>query len=468
MVQLTHGVEAVAMRRSWMVKTALSVGALLLAAPFAVMQEVGVPLAPRGSNSYLDESSTNVIATTAQASFTTPWLAAPHLHRASRGQWVLPQTDDGGDLIFPKMYLVSECMVARASCGAAATSSGSQPLDPTAPVTLICNGSVDNSTTVSNALTADQNIKFTMAGGTNCVMNTPQTVPSTVKSLDFTGVNISGTPSTDSPLFTVSSPITVTGGTFANNHSAGNPYWQFSIFNVLPGADGSVFQDLTGTAGRGLIHISGPSVGLVNDIQIIHPVCTGMTDFCVSGGGNKIVIDGAVISGTVTSGYLGPPHDINLEDCTNCTISNPVITDGNGMTESGASCIQVYPNHANVNGTKILDPICTKTGGATYPAIFAWTKPGDIVTVDGGTLTGYSMGVNSRSIQVSSDVQPGIAKVRGVTVVPGAVPVWNAAYTYNKNDLVVYMGTYYHSLQTNNTNHPPNSSPSFWASGPSR
>lgn len=141
-----------------------------------------------------------------------------------------------------------------------------------------------------------------------------------------------------------------------------------------------------------------PAIQLVRveRVRIDHNKIEGARDFAVSASMSSAVeILRNTISNSSTTGVLGPPHDINLEDTDDSLIDGNQITDGGGITEAGASCLQLYPNHnASVSNVRFSNNVCTRSsGGMLYG--FTGAGPGmyRMVQIVNNRLSGYRNGI---------------------------------------------------------------------------
>ena len=110
----------------------------------------------------------------------------------------------------------------------------------------------------------------------------------------------------------------------------------------------------------------GIQLSHVERVRIDHNEIEAARDFAISSSmSNAVDIIRNTIKNSTTTGVLGPPHDINLEDTDDSLVDGNQINDGGGFTEAGASCLQLYPNHnASVSNVRFSNNVCTKTSGS--------------------------------------------------------------------------------------------------------
>ncbi len=144
------------------------------------------------------------------------------------------------------------------------------------------------------------------------------------------------------------------------------------------------------TSGRPAIELSQVARVIINNNTI-----DAAKDFAITASmSTDIQVLKNVITYSVTTGILGPPHDINLEDTDNSTVDGNRITDGTGFVEAGSSCLQLYPNHnRSVSNDKVTNNICYKeTPGTMYGFVGAGPGAYNNVSFSHNQLTGYQHG----------------------------------------------------------------------------
>jgi parallel beta helix pectate lyase-like protein/pectate lyase-like protein len=134
----------------------------------------------------------------------------------------------------------------------------------------------------------------------------------------------------------------------------------------------------------------------VERIRIDHNEIQGARDFAISASmSNAVEIVRNTITNSITTGVLGPPHDINLEDTDDSLVDGNQISNGEGFTEASASCLQLYPNHnPSVSNVRFSNNVCVKTGGNMLYG-FTGAGPGayKMVQLVTNRLSGYRNGI---------------------------------------------------------------------------
>jgi parallel beta-helix repeat protein len=246
-------------------------------------------------------------------------------------------------------------------------------------------------------------VNATPVGGTLCVAPGMHTLKSTLminKPITLIGYGydsvITGDPG-NRPLILISGvpEVHILQLRMANTHAHVGTENNYPTIYMNPAHYSSV-KNCWLTAGRGISLYNGSS-----HITISDNVFDGMTDWAVGPANtNYVTITGNTIRNTVTSGVHGPPHDINAEDSDNLLIADNVITDGTGMTEGGASCIQIYPNgHSSEINNVVRHNTCRKSPAGTYPGILGGGTGGggaayySGMIIEDNIIDGYSAGI---------------------------------------------------------------------------
>jgi parallel beta-helix repeat protein len=247
-------------------------------------------------------------------------------------------------------------------------------------------------------------VNATAVGGTLCVAATTHTLTSTLvisKAMTLIGFGynslITGDPG-NYPLIRVSgaSNVQISQLQVKNTHVQSGTENNYSTVYFNPAYYSSIKNSWL-TGGR-----SVQTYGGSHDITIANNVFTNEEDWAIGGvNTNNLTITGNTITGTFTSGVHGPPHDINLEDTDYVLIADNVITDGTGMTEGGASCIQIYPNgHESEINNVVRHNTCRKSPAGTYPGILGGGTGGGGVAyysgmvIEDNIIDGYSAGIS--------------------------------------------------------------------------
>jgi hypothetical protein len=115
----------------------------------------------------------------------------------------------------------------------------------------------------------------------------------------------------------------------------------------------------------------------------------------IVGGSPNVTVSHNLINNSVTTGIGGPPHGINLEDSDNGTFDSNSIMDGTGFVESGANCIQAYPNRRSVlTNITVTNNVCAKNRAGTYAGFVGGGPHGyNNLLVRGNSFTGCVSGI---------------------------------------------------------------------------
>jgi hypothetical protein len=184
--------------------------------------------------------------------------------------------------------------------------------------------------------------------------------------------------------------VVVTAIRLSNVHTKRGAEYGYSTVQLNQATDSAV-MDAWISYGRPAIQLSR-----AERIRIENNEIDAARDFAISASmSGAVEILRNTITNSVTTGVLGPPHDINLEDTDDSLVDGNQIRDGEGVIEAGASCLQLYPNHnPSVSNVRFSNNVCIKTGGNMLYG-FTGGGPGAYKMVQFVTnrLSGYHNGV---------------------------------------------------------------------------
>jgi hypothetical protein len=187
-----------------------------------------------------------------------------------------------------------------------------------------------------------------------------------------------------------------------------------NIHTVAAGSDDSYYPNILVTASQnvsiaGVQFIQGRGIQVTGstNVLITNNTISQARDFGITVGSNSSGVNSTsnLITGTLTTHRNGPPHDINYEDTSNSLIGTNRIYDGPGMTESDASCMQLYTNHNPiVSNVEISNNTCIKSPVGTYVG-FMSGGPGTYsnIVFKNNVFSGYtsSLAISGRGMNLT-------------------------------------------------------------------